>query len=552
MKATTVRAVRLPLQIGSAALKGIAWAAALIVPALLLPSAGCAMALATPGGSQLMTLGFLAAGGLMFFAWRMLAAAPRRRATDIVLLPEGIAFVGGPHHGFELQRDEIQSDSWRIDERLGGGTLVMGLPGEDFVVAEAHGNRELLSLREVLETVHATYGEADRDDGGAGAVPKASRSDVLHCSECGGIAVPEDRDTITCAFCAVEFAVPAELRARVRDAEERRVANSRSELLLEKLLAQPEATGTNRLIAMVAVPMLFAWPVAAAVGLSLWVADKLGDGHAVALCLFPLAAILGLFLILAARIGDRRALQLVTLHLAAIPLDAACQSYCCRECGGALPSSSSQILVECVYCGAHNVLGIHLRHEIDTQVAQRWRLEDAFAQRSARRRWGALSGAVGVVLCVLAGWALARGRASKGVSLTDVTKRTQPSTGDRVEVCVRSRADTLPLPSRPDGYHCVARQRAVGGHWPDLKTRMPGILLRGTLRAQSRWRTTTSAIVRDAASGPGAARLKPLDLPAPGYGVDLIAQPDGDYADVVVSVADRRFVLFIDEAGTND
>ena len=480
------------MQIGSSAVRYLAVAALLLVPGLLWPL--WFPIAASPGGGIVLLLPFALAAA----AISALKTGVRRRATDLVITGRSLRIEGGRLHGFELEGQEIRAELWKLRPRGKATELVMDLPGvDDVVFAESSDQRELASLQAIVATVQATFSART-----ATTAEPAGDERVLRCAGCGHEVTPTDSAAAMCAFCGASVPIPADVRERIAAAARRRTAHAGNVALVHRLLRQPGAGATNRLLAAAGALMLAAWPATIALCIVLLEEHRLTAGLAALLFALPAPLVLGVVLVALWRLADRQALQLVTLDLGARPPAADGEPQRCRACGAPLPDAGDEVLVECAYCSAHNVLGLDLRPAARAEREQTVTLERALAERQKRRTTSASYAVVGVVVLALVGDVLI------GTGRTAATAAPAPIASG-IRVCLRRYESYSCAPSRlsppisgtalreavihapgyaPDGG--LLRVRSIpAGHSPESDDQ--GVYLDDT-------RTYTAYIVEDA------------------------------------------------------
>lgn len=445
--------VRLPLQIGTSSLWSLARGSATLLPGLAV--IGSVIPFFAAAGANKGTLVVAAAivvlGGLLvWFAAMHLRLAARSRPSDVILRSTGIRIDGGVHHGRELPWSAIDpaasSLTTEIEKRytflriVGNGfgvilTIVFKTKmwldpqefeiaklrvrlrdGQDLLIAEAERPIEKESLEALFEAIRSSgwYGDdgaprAKKPGGRGGGRHTAMGLSVLLCTNCYGVAIPDDADAVPCRFCRAPVPIPPATRERIAAA--RRVGEGRraSDRLVSKLIRQPGAGRTGAKLFLAAIPMMLAWPLAFAAMAIEADNDLLDALSALSLLAFPLAMILGLFFLLRAGLADRFALRLLTLDFGAQQPEKQGDPYTCRHCDAPLPDEPGSVVVQCRYCAADNILGLDLRRDAVKATREATSLEDALKKRSSERMlWGSLT-VVAVFLVGFGGLALAQG-----------------------------------------------------------------------------------------------------------------------------------------------
>lgn len=464
------RRVRLPLQVGVSSLWGLTGAAATLLPTLAMGVVDVVFLLASRRMEQsypvwVKGMAFVSFSVLLLLPYAIgrAMAAVRQRPSDVLLSPDGLRVEGGPFDGRFLEWENIDAGAssieveqrrgrsllrivmnvpafvayilcgvllagpiWLLDRTLTRGRLKAGVdrvfsrwmgPGKYDVwrlsVAIEGGGRVVLaaaerpldrdSLEALLDSIRglASLGtDAAPDD-----KPVPRDIEVMRCPACGAPAAPSDANTMACAYCGATIAVPGELRERIRALS---VVAGRASItkLVEQLLEQPGARTVSSRMAVGAMAMFLAWPIAFGVAAWLQAGRVLVLENAMLLAGFAVAAILGVHLALRASLADRQALRLVTLDLGARPPPRPDAPPECHACGAPLAVVADQLVARCVYCGTDNVLDIDVRREARPLGTARMSLQGALRKRK-RHRWLWRSLAVGVVpLVVGGGWAL--------------------------------------------------------------------------------------------------------------------------------------------------
>ncbi len=332
--------------------------------------------------------------GLAAGAIAALKTAARRRPADVVVHDGGVRIEGGHLDGLTLEGNEIRADAWKLRQRGGVTELYIDMPGvDDLVLAESTDSREIQSFEATVATIAATFGARQSH------APSAVAADaVVRCPGCGHEIAPADCDATPCAFCGTEVPMPAEVRKRIANANEQRAAHAENRRLVTALLLQPGAHATNRLLAASGALMLMAWPACIGICLALLELHRLTAARAALLLALPVPLVVGLLLVTLWRLADRQALQLVTAGLVARPPAEPGEPHHCRECGAPLPDAGSDVLVQCLYCSAHNVLGLDVEPTARAEREQAGSLEQALAERHTRRTRGALFALAGVLV----------------------------------------------------------------------------------------------------------------------------------------------------------
>jgi hypothetical protein len=162
-------------------------------------------------------------------------------------------------------------------------------------------------------------------------------------------------------------------------------ASARSRAVVSGLLVQPSATAAN--VRMVLVGALAAGVVAAFIVGEIFLAF-IGIAEVFTLGVSAVFSLLlvGLVTVMTTRrFADRHALQSLLAVFGARPPRRGGEPWCCRGCGGPLPSDARD-LVTCVFCARQNVLGADLRGAAQQLEEEAVRLEAMLERRRARAR----------------------------------------------------------------------------------------------------------------------------------------------------------------------
>jgi hypothetical protein len=375
----------------------------MLIPAFVLVMLAPILALALAGTRNIMLAQVfqyaLWIGGSLVIghALRTLAAAYRRRPSDMLLDHEIVQVDGGRHHRFELGWGDVDPDTWSLELVKGTYRLRTGSGSEhDLVFAETHDAEERRSLADLLETLQTIA----RTKTGVAAERAAAPSGVLCCGRCGAPVAPEDVAAVACDYCAVACEIPGALRVRIREGRAQAKLRSASVAIVARLLDQPGAPIAARLLLLAAMAMLGAWLVGFG-GMLVHLWNGVLDGKKVFVLLaFPMALILALFCGLRALFANRSALSLVAFHLGAGATAGGRPA--CRRCAGPLaaPHERSPI-VSCAYCGTENVLGLELVRGT-TVEHEHMTLEAAFQHRQRARRFAGLLAVAAALLAIVA------------------------------------------------------------------------------------------------------------------------------------------------------
>ena len=413
---------RLPLQIGTTSTWSAGRAAAALFPGFAL--LGVAVMAASHIGDARVVVALAAVGVmLILYAIGHVRGAIRTRASDVLLLADGLLVDGGHLHAQRMPWAEFTAPYAEIEDTtvkrltLGGmlGVALMILTrssswdwgtrnvrvwrlhvhrkGERRLIAETDRPIERDSMQAAASSVCAVV-SGQRYVAEAPAIP----AKILSCPSCGAPAIPDDAPSVTCAYCHVQVALPDDVRgqaAAVKNASQNRAATAD---IIAKLRDQPRAAHTNKWLTVIAVLMFGAWPL----GWGLVAFRVLADGFQATdlFCLLlPFAAVVAGFFLARARLADRGALQLLTLGFGALAPRREGEPSRCRRCQGPLPVAGLGGVTQCRYCSAENIVGLDLRPSVDQARTEQATFDVALKQRATEKRlWTTLTLVAGLAL----------------------------------------------------------------------------------------------------------------------------------------------------------
>jgi hypothetical protein len=413
---------RLPLQIGTTSTWSAGRAAAALFPGFALLGVS-GMTAAHIGDFRLVLAIGVVGGMLILYAIGHARGAIRTRASDVLLLPDGLLVDGGRLHAEKMPWAEFTAPYAEIEDTTVkritlGSMLVVALmiltrssswsgatsnvrvwrlhvyrKGEKRMIAETDRPIERDSMQAAASSVCAVV-SGQRYVAEAPAVP----AKILSCQSCGAPAVPDDAAFVKCAYCNVQVALPDDIRgqaAAVKNAAQNRSATAG---IIAKLRDQPRAAHANKWLAILAALMFGAWPI----GWGLVAFRVLADGFQATdlFCLLlPFAAVLAGFFLARARLADRGALQLLTLGFGALAPRKEGEPSRCRRCQGPLPAAGLGGVSQCRYCSAENIVGLDLRPSVDQARTEQATFDVALKQRAAEKKlWTTLSIVAGFAL----------------------------------------------------------------------------------------------------------------------------------------------------------
>jgi hypothetical protein len=382
-------AIRLPVQVGTTCLRNATWAAATLVPGLMLLSVAVEMGLGQRDTSS-MVVGVVF--GLLLFGWGLLCVswAWQTRPSDVELSQDGLRIDGGPHHGLRLAWSEIDVPRCKLEaHRLSKGDVgwwdlkLATLAGREIMLAESEQRDESRSLHVLLESIRSVTGHQTAHP----ARPPTS-VDVLRCGRCGAPAVPVDSDSTLCRYCGSSISVPAALRQKMAMQHALASKTANVESRLRTLLAQPGAAVAGRRIVLALATSMVAWILVivwqGVPGLAGTVMTAMFDEGAIGALL-----VIAIGCVARAGLARRGALQLIATRFGArAPVNPGDPSLC-RNCYAPLPMpSEDRLIAPCAYCATENVLGIDLRTQVADERKQEATLDKSLRDlRHKKIRW---------------------------------------------------------------------------------------------------------------------------------------------------------------------
>lgn len=397
------RALAMPLSTGGAALT-LVLPMASIVPILVFGPLFVAEYL-----PNVMTVVLGVAWAVWFFAvLGVLMEVWTKRASDVVLAPEGLVVHGGPLHAVAHRWRELVPEDSRVAEAAAEGARVpstqLWLAGE--VAARTEHPEERASLTAVADTVRALATQAR---GGQAAPTTAGPPEATSCPGCGAPLALAASELVSCHRCGAQVPLPPAARAQLAALERLESARHTAEQRVRRLLAQPGATATNLLLLLSIPPLFLGWPAAAIYydelhqirGVLTW-----QDG--VVLFIGTFAFTYGLSWLVRAQVIGREAIRLLSTRFAARPPERQGDPPSCRSCGAALPVSADQdqLVALCAYCHSENLLAVNLVPSSQREDAQAAHLGELLVERLARRRRLRWASMLSLVVLVTSVWGL--------------------------------------------------------------------------------------------------------------------------------------------------
>jgi hypothetical protein len=388
------RPLRLPLEIGLAALQDLALGFLCIPPSLAVLGICIRVFIAAPDAGE--AIGYVAVPALavLIFGVTRLTRGWRYRPSDVVFDEKALRIDGGPNAGLSLPWSKLRAADCDLRTIVDPGKeklidtgdekrWVLRLGGTD--VAEADDAIEQASFREILSAVELrTATPEENADGDHGEKPTAEVR-TLECPTCGALVAPSAAAESICAHCSAHVAIPDEIRKRVEAEATLPKARKRALRLVDRLLDQPGAETTTALLVLSFLFMAAAWPFTAWAYYYFWNLHRLTWWLGLALAALPFALIADGFFLSRLRLADRRALGTLTMAFGALPPRTKGGPLSCRSCLAPLPARDTTV-VQCVFCGASNVTGVDLRAQYGKTQRSTKSLEDELEDRR-RERW---------------------------------------------------------------------------------------------------------------------------------------------------------------------
>jgi hypothetical protein len=406
---------RLPLQIGTTATWSAGRAAATLFPGIALMGAAVAVVIGVHAVKLALVI-LVPAVLLIVFAIGHVIGAVRNRASDVMLLSNGLRVDGGRLHGSSMPWGELTPPFAEVEETsvrritLKVILLIMlAMLVERFIVTSAREPVRVWRLHVHHRGQRLMVGETDRPierdsmlaaAASVCAVVSGQRyvaqapvvaARIVSCNRCGGPAVPDDAPWVPCAYCGAQVALPEDVRGQAAATKAQSPERSRTGEIIAKLRDQPRAARANAWLLVLSFLMFGAWPL----GWGLIAYRVLDDGFQLTDLLFltlPFAAVLAGFFLARGRLADRGALQLLTLGFGALAPARDGDPSRCRRCQGPLPAAGLGGVTRCRYCAAENIVGIDLRPSVDQARAEQSGFDDALAaRRKEKTLWMVLS-----------------------------------------------------------------------------------------------------------------------------------------------------------------
>jgi hypothetical protein len=456
---------RLPLQIGTTSTWSAGRAAAALFPGFALIGAAVSMMIHLGGDGIRLVLAVAAVGGmLVIYAIGHIRGAIRTRASDVMLLPDGLLVDGGHLHGEKMPWNEFTAPYAEIEDttakRITLGSMVMVVlsiltrssswggftapvqvwrlhvhrKGERRLIAETDRPIERDSMQAAASSVCAVVSGQRY----VAETPTVAAK-ILSCQSCGAPAVPDDAAFVKCVYCNASIALPDDIRGQAAAVKNMSQNRSATAEIIAKLRDQPRAAHANKWLAFLAALMFGAWPI----GWGLIAFRVLDDGFQASdlFCLLlPFAAVVAGFFLARARLADRGALQLLTLGFGALAPRREGEPSRCRRCQGPLPSAGLGGVAQCRYCSAENIVGLDLRPSVDQARTEQATFDLALKQRAAEKKlW--------TTLTIVAGFALLAWIGGTALYLIHMADDSRPAAHEST----KSRPSPPPSPKEAPG-----------------------------------------------------------------------------------------------------
>lgn len=399
---------RFPLQTGEGAVRALWWSALLWLPGFVLFVVLYYVSLSAELFFILLILpGLLVMG----FAQRNLNRARMMQPSDLEVEGDRLRIRGGLHDGFDAPFSKLERVFVRrATRRLPGFFDLMPGSSDDThdeaddlhvlylqkktldlkAIAMTRAPGELASFEELAATLQSVLQPKPEAEA---PLPQQ----VLRCPSCRGPVAPAAEPEVPCSWCGQRLSVPDTLREKVRAAT---VVASHSVAAVKAVLDQPSALRLDRTFKNVTRALMAAWVVG---GAGILAAELNGRSLGQALSfssVFVFGAVTGGFALFRYVLVDRQALRVLTMHFAALGSEKQGTPRICRQCRGPLSATDDQLVVNCVFCDAPNLMGVDLRTRASVVVEESRSLNQVLEQRAARRRsWRAVA-MLGVALVV--------------------------------------------------------------------------------------------------------------------------------------------------------
>lgn len=400
---------RFPLQTGEGAVRALWWSALLWLPGFVL---FVVLYYVSLSAELLFVLLILPGLLVMGFAQRNLKRARAMQPSDLEVEADRLRIRGGPHDGFDIPFSKLERVFVRRATRRLPGFFDLLPTGRDELhdkaedlhvlflqrktldlkpIAMTRAPGELASFEELAATLQSVLQPKPE------AEPAPLPQQVLRCPACRGPVAPAAEPEVPCAWCGQRLSVPDTLREKVRAAA---VVASHAVGAVKAVLDQPSAPSLDRTFKNVTRALMAAWVVG---GAGILAAELNGRSLGEALSfssVFVFGAVTGGFALFRYLLVDRQALRVLTMHFAALGSEKEGTPRTCRQCRGPLSATTDQLVVNCVFCEAPNLLGVDLRTRASAIVEESRSLSQVLEQRAARRRsWRAVA-MLGVALVV--------------------------------------------------------------------------------------------------------------------------------------------------------
>lgn len=310
----------------------------------------------------------------------------KTRASDCEFSEQGFRVSGGAFDQLEVAYRTIQLETTAIY----AGRLVIDIgDGVKLPVAFASVEAEQRSLEAFLGTLTLRSRQQSKIATSDNEPLAPIKPEVFRCRSCGTPVIMDDVPEVVCQSCHQNVAIAEELRTKLRAVRSLEAQQLAVAELVRRALRQPGAKRLNQVLIAVATLGIVWLPVRIVLRA---LATTLGSVVVLSLA-YWLAYVL---------IASRRALTvLIAEHSARRDQGL----YCCCDCGAPLPhAQKDDLIVQCIYCDAQNVLGFDYAGEAAQTAESRRSLIDAYAvHRRALAR--ARVKAIAAVMCTCSAFA---------------------------------------------------------------------------------------------------------------------------------------------------
>ncbi|HEY5240810.1 MAG TPA: hypothetical protein VIJ22_05060, partial [Polyangiaceae bacterium] len=276
---------RLPLQIGTTATWSAGRSAAALFPGIAIVG-GAAAIVATIHAVKLALVVMVPGVLLIVYALGHVIGAVRNRASDVMLLTNGLVVDGGRLHGSAMPWAELTPPFAEVEEtsvrRITMKTIlliVLAMLIERFMVTSAREPVRVWRLHVHHRGQRLMVGETDRpierDSMLAAAASVCAvvsgqkyvaeaptvAARIVSCRRCGGPAVPDDAPSVPCVYCGAPVPLPDDVRGQAAATKSQSPERSRTGEIIARLRDQPRAARANAWLLVLSFLMFGAWPL---------------------------------------------------------------------------------------------------------------------------------------------------------------------------------------------------------------------------------------------------------------------------------------------------